>query len=100
MRCAKNALRPDSTSKQLNGDTSWCQWRKKRQPNSLIAELHCGGSSKGGDSPAAVSGPASAVAGDFAPPAQAGPGDISSNSPGSSRATSADYPGRPADTPD
>ena len=51
------------------------------------------------DSPAAF-GPASAVVGDFVPPAQGGPGDISSNSPGASRATSADSPSRSVDTPD
>jgi hypothetical protein len=52
------------------------------------------------DSPAAVFGPASAVGGDFVPPAEGGPGDISSSSPGSPCATSADSLGRPADTPD
>lgn len=52
------------------------------------------------DSPAAAFGPASAVADDCVPPAAGGPDDISSNTLGSPRATSADYPSRPADTPD
>ncbi len=52
------------------------------------------------DSPAAAFGPASAVADDFVPPAEGGPGDISSSSPGAPRATFADSPSRPADTPD
>ena len=52
------------------------------------------------DSPAAAFGPGSAVAGDFVPPAEGGPDDISSNSPGSPRATSADSPSKPAGTPD
>ena len=52
------------------------------------------------DSPAAAFGPASTVVGDFVPPAQGGPGDISSNSLGAPGATSADSPSRPADTPD
>src|SRR5437870_10255712 len=52
------------------------------------------------DSPAAVLGLANAVADDFVPPAQGAPGDISSNSPGSTCATSADSRGRPADRPD
>ena len=52
------------------------------------------------DSPTAAFGPASAVVGDFDPPVQGGPGDISSNSSGASGATSADSPSRPADTPD
>src|SRR5215471_21047061 len=52
------------------------------------------------DSPAAVLSLASAVAGDFVPPAQGVPGDIVSNSPGSTCATSADSPDRPADIPD
>jgi hypothetical protein len=51
------------------------------------------------DSPAAVLGLASVVAGDFVPPAQGDPFDISSNSPDSTCATSAGSPGRPADTP-
>jgi hypothetical protein len=52
------------------------------------------------DSRTAAFGPARAVADDFVPPAQGGPGDISSNSRGSPCATSADSPSRPADTPD
>ena len=52
------------------------------------------------DLPAAAFGRASAVSGDFVPPAQGGPDDISSNSPGERRATSADFPSRSADTPD
>ena len=52
------------------------------------------------DSPAAVLSLASAVAGDFVPPAQGAPGDILSNSSGSTCATSADSPDRPADIPD
>lgn len=52
------------------------------------------------DLTAAVFGCASAVSGDFVPPAGGGPGDISSNSPGASCATSADCPSRLADTPD
>jgi hypothetical protein len=52
------------------------------------------------DSPAAALGLASAVGGDFVPPAQGAPGDIFSNSPGSTCATSAGSPGRPADIPD
>jgi hypothetical protein len=52
------------------------------------------------DSVAAAFGPASVVADDFVPPAQGGPGDIFSNSPGAPRATSEDCPNRPADTPD
>ena len=51
------------------------------------------------DSRTAAFGPARAVADDFVPPAQGGPGDISSNSRGSPCATSADSPSRPADTP-
>lgn len=52
------------------------------------------------DSPAAVLGLASAVVGDFVPPAQGDRCDIFSNSLGSTCATSADSPGRPADIPD
>src|SRR5258706_3057492 len=52
------------------------------------------------DSPASAFGLAGVVVGDFVPPAEGGPGDISSNRPGASRATSADSPSRPADTPD
>ena len=52
------------------------------------------------DSPAAVFRPVSAVFVDLVPPVQGGPGDISSNTPSASRATSGDCPGRPADTPD
>jgi len=52
------------------------------------------------DSSAAAFGPASAVADDCVPPAEGGPDDISSNTLGSPRATSADSPSRPADTPD
>ena len=52
------------------------------------------------DSPTAVFRPVSAVFGDFVPPVQGWLGGISSNSPSGSRATSGDFPGTPADTPD
>ena len=52
------------------------------------------------DSPAAAFGPVSAVADDSIPPAEGGSDGISSNSLGSPRATFADSPSRPADTPD
>jgi hypothetical protein len=52
------------------------------------------------DSPTAAFDHASAVPVDFVPPAQGGPGDISSNSPGAPRATSEDSPGKPVDKPD
>ena len=52
------------------------------------------------DSPAAAFGLASAVSSDFVLPAEGGPDDIFSNTLGSPRATSADSPSRPADTPD
>ena len=52
------------------------------------------------DSPAAVLGLASAVVGDFVPPAQGDRCDIFSNTLGSTCATSADFPGRPVDIPD
>ena len=52
------------------------------------------------DSPAAVFGPASAVSGDFVPPARGGPGDIFSNSQDSHCATSVDSASRPLGIPD
>jgi len=52
------------------------------------------------DSPAAAFRPVSVVFGDFVPPAQDDPGDISSNSPGAPRATSEDSPSKPVDKPD
>ena len=52
------------------------------------------------DSPAGVFGLASAVAGDFVPPVQGDPGDISSSSSGARGATSADFLNRLVDKPD
>ena len=52
------------------------------------------------DSPAVVFGLASAVAGDFVPPVQGGPGDISSSSSGAPGATSADFLSRLVDKVD
>jgi hypothetical protein len=52
------------------------------------------------DSPAAAFRPVSVVFGDFVPPAQDDPGDISSNNPGEPRATFADSPRKPVDKPD
>src|SRR5205807_2505416 len=52
------------------------------------------------DSPAAVSGPASSVSGDFILLARGGPGDISTNSQGSPCAISVDCASRPPGTPD
>ena len=52
------------------------------------------------DSPAGAFRPAGVVFGDFVPPAQDDPGDISSNSPRAPRATSEDSPRKPADRPD
>jgi hypothetical protein len=52
------------------------------------------------DSPTAVFGPVGTVDGDFVPPAEGGPGDIASNSPGVPDAICVDFPDRPVDKPD